>query len=91
MIGSDDRALVDTYHDKIRETVVDGMQDELRRRTHLDLANTRLFAGKVVLHVLSDACPEPGFERAVPDLEDVYFATLKKHAFSGQTQGDIHV
>ncbi|MES1245531.1 MAG: ABC transporter ATP-binding protein [Acidobacteriota bacterium] len=37
---------------------------------------TRLFAGRTQVHVLADGPPEPGFEPAPPDLEDVYFAVL---------------
>jgi hypothetical protein len=42
----------------------------------------RLFAGRTMLHVLQDDLPEPGFEPIVPDLEDLYFATIR-----GFTQG----
>jgi len=37
----------------------------------------RLFAGQTLLHVFSDSEPEPGFEPVVPDLEDLYFATIR--------------
>ena len=37
----------------------------------------RLFAGRTLIHVLSDQPPGPGFEPAVPDLEDLYFATIR--------------
>jgi len=37
----------------------------------------RLVAGKTLLHVLQDELPEPGFEPVVPDLEDLYFATIR--------------
>jgi ABC-2 type transport system ATP-binding protein len=37
----------------------------------------RLFAGRTLVHVLSDAKPEEGFEAVSPDLEDLYFATIK--------------
>ncbi len=36
-----------------------------------------LFGGRNVLHVLQDELPEPGFEPVAPDLEDLYFATIK--------------
>lgn len=38
--------------------------------------STRLLMGGVVVSVLADAAPEPGFEAAEPDLEDAYFAHL---------------
>ena len=37
----------------------------------------RLFAGRTMLHVLQDDQPEPDFEVVTPDLEDLYFATIK--------------
>jgi ABC-2 type transport system ATP-binding protein len=37
----------------------------------------RLFAGRTLLHVLQDEQPEAGFEPVVPDLEDLYFATIR--------------
>lgn len=39
--------------------------------------STRRFSGQIVLHVYSNQEPEPGFELVTPDLEDVYFATIK--------------
>jgi ABC-2 type transport system ATP-binding protein len=37
----------------------------------------RLFGGRNVLHVLQNDMPEAGFEPVTPDLEDLYFATIK--------------
>jgi hypothetical protein len=38
--------------------------------------STRLFAGKTVIHVLSDTDPGDGFELHLGTLEDVYFSAL---------------
>ena len=38
--------------------------------------STKLLAGSTVAHVHSDIEPGPGFERAEPDLEDVYFSAM---------------
>ena len=38
--------------------------------------SSRLFAGKTIVHVLSDARPDGSFEEVNPDLEDVYFAQI---------------
>ena len=43
----------------------------------LQVISTRRFSGQIVLHVYSNQEPEPGFELVLPDLEDVYFATIK--------------
>jgi ABC-type multidrug transport system ATPase subunit len=52
-------------------------RDELAacRETH-QVISTRLFAGKTVVHVLSDANPGEGFAQAEGGLEDVYFSSL---------------
>lgn len=47
---------------------------EYDNRFHIIL--TRLLAGNISIHVLSDKQPE-GFEAVNPDLEDVYFSTIK--------------
>jgi ABC-type multidrug transport system ATPase subunit len=39
--------------------------------------STHLVAGKTVIHVVSDTQPDTTFVEVAPDLEDVYFSTLK--------------
>jgi ABC-type multidrug transport system ATPase subunit len=41
-----------------------------------NVISSRLFAGRTVIHVLSDTNPGDGFERAQSGLEDVYLATV---------------
>jgi ABC-type multidrug transport system ATPase subunit len=48
---------------------------EAYRKAH-KVISTRLFAGKTVIHVMSDADPGDGFEPVPEGLEDVYFSTL---------------
>jgi ABC-type multidrug transport system ATPase subunit len=43
-----------------------------------EIVMTRLFAGKIVIHVLSDNRPDDTFEMIEPELEDVYFTTINK-------------
>ncbi|HLK23370.1 MAG TPA: ABC transporter ATP-binding protein [Caulobacteraceae bacterium] len=45
-------------------------------RHRLQVISTRLFAGRTVVHVLSDADPGDGFQQVPGGLEDVYFSTL---------------
>ncbi|NIO39956.1 MAG: hypothetical protein GTO41_07035, partial [Burkholderiales bacterium] len=40
LLGSDDRQLVDTYHDKIRETVLDQLDEPERRQLHGSIGQT---------------------------------------------------
>ena len=42
-----------------------------------NVISTKLYAGRSILHVLSDTDPGDGFEAHDPDLEDVYFSTLQ--------------
>ena len=48
-------------------------------KERLQVISTRLRGGQTLIHVLADDCPEPGFERIEPALEDLYFATLVQH------------
>ncbi|WP_269715202.1 ABC transporter ATP-binding protein [Caulobacter sp. NIBR2454] len=45
-------------------------------KERLQVISTRLFAGRTVVHVLSDNDPGDGFAPAPEGLEDVYFTTL---------------
>jgi ABC-2 type transport system ATP-binding protein len=47
-----------------------------RYREKYELISTRLFAGRTVIHILSDSDPGDGFESVEGGLEDVYFSTL---------------
>ncbi len=46
-------------------------------RKQFTLIETRLRAGRTVIHVLSDAAPDPRFEPVPAGLAEVYFATLE--------------
>ena len=48
---------------------------EAHRNRH-NVISTKLFAGRSILHVLSDTDPGDDFGPYEPDLEDVYFSTL---------------
>ena len=45
----------------------------------LPVISTRLHAGRTILRAYADAPPAPGFERARPELEDVYFSAVHGH------------
>jgi hypothetical protein len=45
-------------------------------RARYEIISTRLFAGRSVIHVLSDHDPGDGFTAVEGSLEDVYFTTL---------------
>ena len=47
------------------------------QRTH-DVISTRLLGGQILLHVCSATTPDPSFQPVEPDLEDVYFTTMRR-------------
>ena len=55
----------------VERSEVAGYRDRLR------LISMRLFGGRTLIHVLSNSEPEAGFEAVAPDLEDLYFATIR--------------
>jgi ABC-2 type transport system ATP-binding protein len=45
-----------------------------------NVIQVRLFAGRTLIHVCSDFAPDTGFEAVTPDLEDLYFATIRGYS-----------
>ncbi|MEM6584130.1 MAG: ABC transporter ATP-binding protein [Pseudomonadota bacterium] len=56
------------------KTIDRGALDEHKER--YEVISTRLFAGRTIVHILSDKDPTDGFEAVDGGLEDVYFSTL---------------
>ena len=53
-------------------------KDELEAaEAEFNVISSRLLVGRVVVHVYAESNPGPGFEPVAPDLEDVYFCTMK--------------
>lgn len=53
-------------------------------QTSFNIISTRRIAGSIQLHLLSNECPDHGFEQVSPDLEDVYFSALLGTQCSGK-------
>jgi len=52
-------------------------RDELEdHQNKYEIISTRLFAGKTIVHILSESDPKQGFAAVDGGLEDVYFSTL---------------
>ena len=51
-------------------------------RERHQVISTRLFGGRTIVHVFSAARPDNSFDPVTPDLEDLYFATIKGAAFA---------
>jgi len=64
---------------KIWKKTVDKPQVEDHQR-NFQVISTRLFAGKILLRIYSVERPDAQCQPAEPDLEDVYFWTLKRRA-----------
>jgi ABC-2 type transport system ATP-binding protein len=71
----DPRSAIDGIRGKTwRKEVSRSMLDTYKREHNV--LSTRLYGGHTYVHVYAEERPDPGFESAVPDLQDVYFATL---------------
>ncbi|QYX66222.1 ABC transporter ATP-binding protein [Shewanella putrefaciens] len=69
--------LVSELTEKIwTKTVTQAQAQELEAQ--LPVISKRLFAGRTVLNVMAETCPE-GFTPAIAGLEDLYFSTLHSH------------
>jgi ABC-type multidrug transport system ATPase subunit len=76
LLAGDPRDLVARLNGMIWQKVVD--RGEVKQHEDsMVVVSTRLFAGRTVIRVHSEASPGNGFEPAGADLEDVYFLTLK--------------
>jgi ABC-type multidrug transport system ATPase subunit len=69
------QALMNDLAGRIWKKTIDKSELEALRQRH-EVISTRLFAGRTVVHVLSDTDPGGGFKPEAGGLEDVYFATL---------------
>jgi ABC-2 type transport system ATP-binding protein len=67
--------LIHSTHGRIWMKVVDRAELD-RHREQYEVLSTRLFAGRTVIHILSDGDPGNGFTSVAAGLEDVYFSTL---------------
>jgi ABC-type multidrug transport system ATPase subunit len=67
--------LIDDISCKIWARFVD-KKDLQQFQTRHAVISTRLLSGRTLIHVYSDTDPDDGFEEAIGDLEDLYFATI---------------
>ena len=68
-------ALIDDLKGRVWKKTIAKSELEAHRQKY-KVISTRLFAGKTVVHVVSDSDPSDGFEPVHGGLEDVYFSTL---------------
>ena len=77
LLSGDPRALASDLTGKIWQKTVDKHEVEGFQES-MTVISTRLLAGRPMIRVFSDTPPDDGFEPVTPDLEDVYFTTLKQ-------------
>ena len=76
--------LIDALDNRLWMAVVPRDQVTSLRAQHKVLS-CRLKSGSMEVRVLATQCP-PGMEKAVPTLEDVYFATLQQHGLTANLE-----
>ena len=70
------RALIGELEGRIWRRLID-KQDLPLYQERMHVISNRLFTGKREIRVLADEAPEAGFDAVAPNLEDVYFKTLR--------------
>jgi len=83
LITGEPTALVAELNGKVWKKSIEASQ-VVAHRERFRVIMARLFAGKTLIHALSDQQPEVGFEPVAPDLEDLYFATIHGFVHSGR-------
>jgi ABC-2 type transport system ATP-binding protein len=79
-------ALIDALHGKVWARTVD--KAELAAcHAQYGVISTRLRAGRTQVRVMASAAPEPAFEPVPSSLEDVYFATRRRHRQAAAVAG----
>jgi ABC-type multidrug transport system ATPase subunit len=68
--------LINDLRGSVWVKTVERREVEDHRKRH-NVISSNLYAGRSILHVLSDTDPGDDFEPHEPDLEDVYFSTLQ--------------
>jgi ABC-2 type transport system ATP-binding protein len=76
MVAGEPAALVASLQGKVWKTTIHS-SELAAYRERFKVILIRLFAGRTLIHVWSDTAPDTGFEAVAPDLEDLYFATIR--------------
>jgi ABC-type multidrug transport system ATPase subunit len=77
LLTGDPREVIDDLRGMIWRKVV-AKPEIADIAARVSVISSRLLAGRTIVHVYSADRPGEGFEPVEPDLEDVYFATLKR-------------
>jgi ABC-type multidrug transport system ATPase subunit len=81
LVEGEPRRLVERLEGHLWSREVDMEEAPVLQRT-LPVVSTRLVGGRTEIRVVSEDQPEGGLTPVEPTLEDVYFATLRKHGLN---------
>jgi ABC-2 type transport system ATP-binding protein len=79
MVTGEPAALVASLQGKVWKKIIHS-SELVAHRERFKVILIRLFAGRTLIHVWSNAAPDQGFEAVTPDLEDLYFATIRGYS-----------
>ncbi|MGO9166505.1 MAG: ATP-binding cassette domain-containing protein, partial [Candidatus Sulfotelmatobacter sp.] len=89
MISGEPAALVAGLQGKVWKKVIHS-SELAAHRERFKVILIRLFGGRTLIHVWSDTPPDTGFEAVTPDLEDLYFATIRGYSQLPATPGQVN-
>ena len=75
-LAGDPAAAIERIRGRVWERTIDKSELAAYAERH-PVISTRLLAGRTNIHVFGDARPDSSFRDVAPDLEDVYFATIR--------------
>src|SRR5579863_5985444 len=76
LVTGEPAVLVNELQGRVWKKSIDASELEAHK-TQYRVVLVRLFAGRTLIHVLNEHQPGAGFEPVAPDLEDLYFATIR--------------
>jgi len=76
LLAGEPASLVAELHGRVWTKSIDAAELATHRQ-EFQVVLVRLFAGRTLIHVLSHRQPGAEFEPVTPDLEDLYFATIR--------------
>lgn len=89
MVTGEPPALVASLQGKVWKKVIHS-SELAANREQFKVILIRLFGGRTLIHVWSDTPPDTGFEAVTPDLEDLYFATIRGYSQLSATTAEVN-
>ncbi|MGA7931619.1 MAG: ABC transporter ATP-binding protein [Candidatus Sulfotelmatobacter sp.] len=89
MVTGEPAVLVASLQGKVWKKIIHS-SELAAHRERFKVILIRLFAGRTLIHVWSDTAPESGFEAVTPDLEDLYFATIRGYSQLSSPTVQVH-